>query len=397
VPVQVSKAGELYVRVNSSTLAQSVKLSLWKDAAATAYSAASTYDSYFTADPSEVKTGSIPVAEKGTYYLRIEYTNAALVLGSINISVYAVSSENRTMKKGTWSAFAPSYNSRVTYGKVTVASAGYIGIKQTNSDASKLTVSLCDSKKTVLLPYAKYLEANKTAYYPVKKGTYYIKTEGVYNDIARIQYTTKKVFKTSQGKKLTVPILSTTTFDVKIKAEKTGLLTLQQYNNNSWYCTFLNSKKKALSDSLWNWGSTNSLAVKKGQTYYFRIKASIGNDDRTLSYSIAKAATAKNTSAKKAIQLKKNKSKATLILNGDKKWHYYKIKLTKAQKLNLSYTAAGNGEYLYSLLKGKKSVYVSRDTTKGKFYTYSKLSKGTYYFRVKCKSKSSGKFTFKLK
>lgn len=395
VPIKVSKPGELYIRINSSMLAEDVKLSLWKDAAAKSYPAAGSWDSYFYADPSEVKTGSIPISTAGTYYLRIAYSYTGKTAGTINISPYLASSADRTLKYNTWSAVAPSYNSRYTYARVNVTYNGYIGIAQQNTTGSNMTVALCNGSKNVVKE--KTITPNKTFWYPVKKGTYYLRTKGTYDGISKMKYVLSGGFSASQNRVVTVPLMGSSVFDVKIKAEKTGLLTLRQYYSNSWYCTFLDSKKRAISASLWNWGGTNSVAVKKGKTYYFRINASIGDDDRVLAYSISGASAAKNTSKKKATKLKKGKKKTTLIMAGDKKWHYYKFKMTKKKKLNMSFTAEGNGNYTYQLLKGKKSLYVSVDNSKKKMTTYSKLKKGTYYIRIKMKSKSSGRFTMKLK
>ncbi len=397
VPVKISKPGELFIRVNDSQVASNITISLWKDAEGK-FPAAGSYESYFRADPSEVGTGSIPINNAGTYYMMIAYTySSADVVGTVSISPYLVSSAERTLKYNTWSAMAPSYNSRQMYAKVNVTSNGYIGVVQQNTKGSSETVALCNSAKNVIA--SKGIAVNKVYYYPVKKGTYYIRTQGIYDGITTVKYVTTSGFSASQNKMLTVPLMGTMTYDVKFKAEKTGLLTLTQYNNTSFYITLLNSKKKALSLSSFNWGEANSYAVKKGSTYYFRLNASIGSEDRSISYSISGASASKNTSKKKAITLKKGKTKNIVILSGDKKTHYFKIKMTKKKKLNLSFTTAGHGDFSYDLIKGNKRVAIRRSGTNGPVKSVSKLKKGTYYFRIKLntKSKSSGKFTLKLK
>lgn len=394
VPVTVSKPGELFIRIATSTVADTIRIGLYKDASGQ-YPAASSYNSYFIAQPNEVKTGSIPIGTAGTYYMIIRYSYGTKAAGSVSLSAYLASSEDRSLNNNTWSAFAPSYNSRYTYARVNITAGGYIGVVQANATGSGQTISLCDSSKNVIA--GKSLAVNNVFYYPVSKGTYYLRTQGVYNAISQIKYVYTSGFSATQNKQTTIPLLGTCTYDVKIKAEKTGLLTLTSYNSNSFYVTFLNAKKSPISSNLWNWGSTSSVAVKKGQTYYFRMNASIGSGDRVFAYSISGAKTAKNTSKKKAMKLKKGKKKTLLITSGDKKWHYMKFSLSKKKKLNISFDTAGNGTYKYELLKGKRSFYVSNDKAKKKLTTTTKLSKGTYYFRIKLDNNSSAKFTFKLK
>lgn len=400
VPFKVTKPGVLFVRINGFNGAGSVKLGLYMDAAGK-YLAG---DYSFTAAPNEVKVCDMPVSTANTYYLHISYSSSyQKTAGTINISPYLVSSADRTLAYNKWSAVPPKYPFRqtYTYARVNVTYNGYIGVAQQNTNGSGVSVALCNSTKNVLVN--KSISVNKVYYYPVKKGTYYIRTDGVYDGITTLKYVLTGGFSASQNKMLTVPILGTMTYDVKFKAEKTGLLTLTQFNGTSFDITLLSSKKKALSKSSFNWGGTSSYAVKKGSTYYFRLNASIGNDDRSISYSIAGASAPKNTSKKKAITLKKGKTKSIVILPGDKKTHYFKIKMKKKKKLNLSFTTAGNGDVIYDLIKGSKRVAIRRELdrsgTNGPVKSVYKLSKGTYYFRIKLntKSKSSGRFTLKLK
>ena len=193
--------------------------------------------------------------------------------------------------------------------------------------------------------------------------------------------------------------MGSTTFDVRIKAEKTGLLNLSQYYSTSFDVTFLNGKKKPISLSLWNWGSVSSVAVQKGKTYYFRIKAGIGNDDRTFSYSISGAKTAKNTSKKKATKLKKGKKKSFIIVSGDKKWHYFKFKLPKKKIPKIYVTTIGNGSYECQILKvkGKMTGRMDSKVKTDKCSTFLKMKKGTHYFRIRATKNSSAKITIKWK
>lgn len=395
-PIQVSTPGELFIRINSSNIANTVKVALWKDANRN-YPAASTWNSNFTAEPGEVKTDSMPVSTAGTYYLEVKYDWYGEAAGTINVSPYMVSSADRTMAANTWSAFAPEYNSRKTYARVNVTGNGYIGIAQQNSGAKNVTVALCNGSKNEIV--SRSLSANKTYYYPVKKGTYYLRTEGTYDDITKIRYSLRGDFTATQGRMTTVSIMDSSTFDVRFKAEKTGLLNLRQYNSTSFFVTLLNSKKSPLSNSDFNWGRTTSFAVQKGKTYYFRINASNGNDDRTFSYSISGAKTAKNTSKKKATKLKKGKKKSFVIVPGDKKWHYFKFKLPKRKIPKIYVTSIGSGKYECQILKVKGTLTGTMDSNvrTTKYTTFLKMKKGTHYFRIRATKKSSAKITIKWK
>ena len=397
VSVAVPSAGTVYFNVLSSMLTDNVKLSLWKDKECK-YPAASSYESEGSVSPNEVKTIAMPVLTAGTYYLKMNYSyyNSDSAKGSITMSTSFISRADRDLAANVNTVIPPKYNSTVTYVKVTVPVNGYIGITQANTKGNSITLELCNANKTIVA--SRGCDANAVYYYPVAKGTYYIKTTGIYDGITYLKYTTTTGFSASAGRTFNLNVLDTCTFDVKIKANKTGLMSLSALNYASFYATLLDSKKRPLTQEMWNWHDTNSMGVQKNKVYYIRIKASIGSDTRSFVYSIAGAKTAKNTSKKKAIKLKKNKKVSQIILSGDKKARYYKFKLTKKKKLNISFTNVGTGQFKYSLLNSKgKRLYVSNDTSAKKLKTYSKIPKGTYYIKIKMQNKSTGRFTFKLK
>lgn len=396
IPVKISAPGSLYIRVNESMLVDDVEIGFYKDAAC-AFQASSDY--YFTADPNEAKTDYVNFGSAGTYYMAISYASSwrTDTAGSVNITPYFVSRANRNLTLDAWSAIAPSANEYNTYAKIVFSKAGYIGVTQRNASNSKMYMSLCKGTTAASI-VDNSIEPNVTRWYPVNKGTYYIKTEGIYGATSAVKYSFKTCFSASAGQQFSVAPFNTGVYDIKIKANKTGLLTLSLYNNESAYFTFLNSKKKPISDSLWTWGGSQSIAVKKNAVYYIRCNASIGDDTRVMSYSIQKASTRKNTKMKKAMNVKKNKYAKCLILPGDTKWHYFKIKQPKTKKLNMQFKAYGTGRFTYKLIRGSESAWLNRDEKEEKITSYRAVKKGTWYFCIKMDNKkSSGYFQFKYK
>lgn len=396
VPITVANKGALYISVNSSQVVNDIKISLWSDANCI-YTVGNS--SYFTADPNAAASKRFEINTPGTYYMSIEYLSYSQknVAGSVNLTPYFISRADTSLAANTWIALAPKENNIYRYLTVNIAKAGYIGITQTNTTSTNMTVALCKDT-TASSIVSKNITTNYTNWYPVEAGTYYIKTEGAYNARGAIKWEFATNFTAKRNTPFTINPLGEAVFDVKIKAEKTGLLTLSIDGSESAYITFLNSKKKALSKALWNWGSTSSIAVQKGKTYYIRVNASIGDDARNMTYTIDGASTKKNTSKKKATTLKAKKTNKSIILAGDTKWHYFKFKLTKSKKLNMTFKVEGNGNFKYEVLKSSKKIYTSRNSSKGTLTTSSKLSKGTYYLRIKmADKKSSGRITLKLK
>lgn len=125
--------------------------------------------------------------------------------------------------------------------------------------------------------------------------------------------------------------------------------------------------------------------VKPG-TYYLRY---IGSDGYKLhldyKYCSRKAATSK----KKAKTIKAKQKVSGFFYKGEKKTHWYKLKLTKKKKIRLSLTSYGSGAMRVYLMGprilAKNSYIWCYDTSytdiMGNRYNRS-LSKGTYYLKV---------------
>lgn len=215
---------------------------------------------------------------------------------------------------------------------------------------------------------------------------------------------------------------------IKFKANKTGYVTVTFkggasaiYAKPSGYVTFCNSKKKALGEAneAWStnyskaWGYTRSYGVKKGQTYYFAV---VSNGGVKITASVTAVAKSTANSKSKAKSVEKGKTAKGVIIAGDSKADWYKIKLTKSEKLKIAFTCKSNGD------NDKYGVKFTFYDTDGKMWTnnsYSYVSpqvpsdgmtitmvdksgtkfaipSGTYYVKVERLNKqSSGYYTFK--
>jgi hypothetical protein len=190
----------------------------------------------------------------------------------------------------------------------------------------------------------------------------------------------------------------TEAFYLKWVAPATGLVTFSDTVGASYYGTLLNTSMQPVSDRGFIWSGTLSVAVKKGTTYYLKLEPTISDDTRQIGISVTNYKASNNKTQKKAVTLKKNKANTSVIVAGDTKYHWYKIKLTKKKVLNVTISAAGNGKYACVLVNSKGKQVTSFSGYNGKYKTYSKIKKGTYYLKVKNGSAtSSGKYTIKYK
>lgn len=147
---------------------------------------------------------------------------------------------------------------------------------------------------------------------------------------------------------------------IKFKSNVTGYITIKISNNSSvvsggayGYITFNKSKTSALGQTREYFDTsesatryyTRTYGVKKGSTYYFKVESMGGVKVKATVTSLKKGS---NTSRGKAKTLKEGKTATGVIVAGDKTVDWYKIKLTKKQKLKLTYSAKTNGAVLSS-------------------------------------------------
>lgn len=206
----------------------------------------------------------------------------------------------------------------------------------------------------------------------------------------------------------------------KFTVNKSGLIAVAGLSVTSYgseapmSVTLCNSKMQSIDASTSGAYLTNSDTVayyglKKG-TYYLKVT----NEEN---YAIAvqlKAMTDKGgASKKKATNVKKKKQITGVMPAGEKakKADWFKIKLTKSQKLKLNIAVSGNGYFDFYIYgpgyPSKGRLLKSMKNTNGKFtcyrttYTSSKkygLKAGTYYVKVQRYSsdkKASGAYTLK--
>ena len=198
----------------------------------------------------------------------------------------------------------------------------------------------------------------------------------------------------------------------KFKASKTGYIQVytEEANGYSVNVKLLSSGKKALSDDMYTSSkyNTNSyFAVQKGKTYYIATKAT-SESMYNLNYKLTAVKEKSGSKKSKAVTIKKNKTvKGVQIANNKKSGNdWYKIKLTKRQKITftISGKSTGNIDLKIKVIPASKNVRIWGDTmyipmaSTKKYSTNGKFPAGTYYLQVsKADSKSSGYYSIKWK
>jgi hypothetical protein len=256
------------------------------------------------------------------------------------------------------------------------------------------------------------------AYFP-KAGTYYVKfkTPGTYVFTSQMvdggnQTLKDNTYTTAYGYNYDTYNYDSRDIYFKFTASKTGYATvdtefLSDYGNA--YITLCNSSKKAISEDVYssnNYVGKSVFAVKKGTTYYFKVKTSSGKYRiKSKVTGVTESSGAKKSQAK---TLTIGKVRKGIVLSEDKtsKSDWYKFTLSKATKLDL--TVAGNAssgrvriELTSANIGGSVNVSINsvgyKTSTSLQTYTSSTLPKGTYYIRVyKEDKKVSGNYSIKV-
>lgn len=203
----------------------------------------------------------------------------------------------------------------------------------------------------------------------------------------------------------------TSTYYVKIKAKKTGLLAIKPSTSYMKMC-LLNGSKKALSEEAYFSTADNATyGIKKGSTYYLKITCSDRAKYTMKFTSINEKSGSKKSKAAKLS--KKNKLYYGTLLAGSNTADWYKIKLNSGKKiyvyfkpqtsdgLKISFYGTdgkriGYEDSLSELYNGRQQKYTiyQSDWAGGKY----DLNAGTYYVKVVRASKySSGSYSIKWK
>ena len=146
-----------------------------------------------------------------------------------------------------------------------------------------------------------------------------------------------------------------------------------------------------------------AFGLQKGRTYYIRVK---GENGVKLSRTFKKVKQTSGISREKAKKLSKNKTITAIVPAGISNTDWYKVTLTKKQRLNLYYNVKTRGSFKISIysskqLIGSKNLYYTQKLRKLTLYIKTSgkktgLDKGTYFIKVeRANSDSSGYYKLK--
>lgn len=207
---------------------------------------------------------------------------------------------------------------------------------------------------------------------------------------------------------------------ISYKAKADGCLTIQasgvnKKNARGSIALYDEKKARALSaktiayhtDGGEDYWCKTSFGVKGKQRYFIRVKAM---NPVKISYSFQKIKDVSGAKKAKAYSLKKDKSKTGLFIAGEQKADWYKIKLPKEQKINLSFQIKTKGNFRVTIYSdkyciGTRTFSYSSGTRKMTLYRYNPktkkkkgMEKGTYYIKMEKENEtSSGVYNLKWK
>lgn len=350
-----------------------------------------------------------------------------ICIPSLEVNAADYELKNGKKQTGTYAGEeADVYN----YYKVIPSKEGFIEISATTSDNQDLLIDICDASRTVIASEV-FIPSNKSVLHKVeKKKDYYIRIKGTPNVTYDISYKTKKFDKLSYAKKYTY-IFTNASFKsksdaiiLKIKSNITGNLNFMCKTDNPLTIQYLNQKKKAISSKIiladYN---LSGIGVKANKVYYIKLwnseKSTTGTTTITnMKYQIKSVVKSYNASRGKATSLTKDKYKEALVPADSKSTYWYKVKLTKDQKLTVfveSRMLQMNGSCLQldlynrngqkitsSSIKIDEEAYATYKSKKYKMnypvksITTGNLPSDTYYIRIVSNSKkTSGSFRVK--
>lgn len=286
---------------------------------------------------------------------------------------------------------------------------------------SNLEVALySDEACTSAIGYSKYLNLNTLENDLVTKipakGTYYLKLTLSSNANSNAAITITPYSMSGENKALTnkvwncsYPMSYDSQISHKITISKPGYIKVEAVSlaeyESSTTVTLLNSKNAKLSDSVYlsNTGDyATYFGVKKG-TYYINGKSS---DIYKLRYSFVAITDRGSPTKSKATTILKGKTIKGLVQATDsiKKIDWYKVKLTKKQKLGLNIDSKSSDSLRFEIIPASKnvilwgSIITLYDNDGGSYSTKESMPAGTYYIKVtKTAKTSSGYYTIKFK
>ena len=316
------------------------------------------------------------------------------------------------------------------YYKVTPSKDGYMAITAKTSDKSLLVVDICDANKDIVASDISIAHKKTVLHKIEKKKVYYIRIKGTQDVTYNISYKMNTFETLSYAKKYTYTFTNASfknkskSILLKIKSSISGNLNFMCKTENPITVQYLNNKKKVISGNItMKKNSLSGIGVKADKVYYVRL----WNPENTISgtttisnmkYQINSVSPTSYSSRGNSYTLSYNKYKESLVPADGKSTHWYKVKLTKDQKLSV-YVESRMLQMKGSFLKldlynrdGKRitsnSIVISDEAyatyKQGKYkmnypvksITTGKLPSDTYYIRIISSSKkTSGSFRIK--
>ncbi len=350
------------------------------------------------------------------------------------VPVLKVNAEDYNLKSGKIlsGTYAGDEEESYNYYKVTPSKDGYIAITANTSDKKDLVIDICDKDRNVVASNVS-IKNKKTVLHKVKKKTvYYLRIKGTPDTTYKISYKMKIFDTLTYAKKYSYTFTNASfssksnTLLFKIKSSMNGNLNLMCKTDNPLMAQYLNSKKKVISNNtLVVDNSLSGIGVQADNIYYVRFwnleKSTSGTTTITnMKYQIKSVAKSHNSTRGSSYSLSSDVYKEALVPADQKNTFWYKIKLTKDQKLSIyieSRILQMNGKGLQLDLYNRdgkkitsKSIKIGESsyaTYKNKKYrmnypvrsiTTGKLPSDTYYIRIISNSKkTSGSFRVKWK
>ncbi len=344
------------------------------------------------------------IEKPGTYYLVVNtpidnqyYTN------EFRVDLRFSSVENLTLKSNVTYYMGTSYDPR--YLKFSITTTKVVTISSKN----EFGFVLCNSKKQPVNGETTYLYNDRggKATFRLSKGTYYLKVDSIYDDsgYASIKLTTgsdptlkHKTYSTFY------PGSYSTVLYFKVKPTVSGAITVNLIKKDGYQSagtiTLCNSKRSAISKPLYSEKAV--FGITKGTTYYIRV-----TDVKTraaIKFTQTSVPEKSGSSAKAAKALKKNTLVKGTITANSSRADFYKITLTKSQKIYFYTTGNSVGSIRLQLYYKNGKKYANYGTMvnglgyKATLNTTTKLPKGTYYVKVyRADAKSNGYYTLKWK
>lgn len=343
-----------------------------------------------------------------------------------------VNAENYTLKNGKekTGSYAGEEEDAYNYYKVKPSKDGFIAITVKTSDKKALKLDICNDKKEIVASDI-VIGNKKTVLHKIKKGTiYYLRVKGTSGVTYKISYKMNTFEMLTYAKKYSYTFTNASlksksnALMLKIKSNYSGNLNFMCKTSSPVTVQYLNSKKKMISNTnILAKNNLTGIGVKADKIYYIRL----WNPDKTstgtitisnMKYQIKNVGVSYNNTRGKSYTLTKNSYKESFVPADSKSTFWYRIKLSKEQKLSIymeSRVLQMNGSCLQLDLynrDGKRmtsqSVKIDEEsfaTFKNKKYrmnypvksiTTGKLPSDTYYIRVVSKSKkTSGSFRIK--